>query len=380
LLNAFHGRKDPEIIYDKALINHWLGLADYGQNKSNDAKRHYVQAIEEINSINSDNIDTKNWIWNKTLGEFYQDFGDVLLFQLNLPIDARTAFTKSKDIRVNALDAINNLKEYEEYRHDLQHDVGWSINKLGDIELKLKHYDEALARFKEAHDKIHTLNNALWDNLLWAEHLALTDGNIGLLDIRYGQYVEGQTFLQEGESILQQILVRDPQNELHRSKLIWIYGDEGILLYRWALSGNNDMERLYMARDVLNKAIAERNKAVGYQRLSWELVAINVQAYAVAVNASIAGQEGRSEEAAQGFLDAAQLLLEKYLPSIKSNSEPNIEILAAEFLTRAGGAYFTAGKPGDARAACSRAASAVQHILNPDAAQIAQLPKVCTAE
>ena len=216
-----------------------LGSANAQAGHLEEARGNYEKALSELQelSISAANP-TEVKLASADVNQFY---GDLLLNQYDDTDRAFEVYSASYRTRSDLRDA--GLRG-----PNIAHDIAFSANKLGDVEVRLGKDDEALRLFETARDGIEELETRLWDNVSWPQHLVLIENNIGLIQTRRGNYDSAVASFETAQQLLAQVILRDPTNTIRRSALGWTYGNDGDALYRWAVKEHGG-DRLAQARE-----------------------------------------------------------------------------------------------------------------------------------
>src|SRR5262249_13032147 len=143
-----------------------------------------------------------SWPWMRSLADLYQELGDVLLLRYNDPKQALAAFKTDYELR-------QRLTRQGYGGPSFLHDLAWTENKLGDVAVRIGDDDEAMRRFRAARKGIDELGESIWNDLLWPEHLAVVENNIGLILRRQDRFEEANSAFLQGEAMLRRLVARD---------------------------------------------------------------------------------------------------------------------------------------------------------------------------
>ncbi len=209
----------------------------------------YQKAIAILDALIRDyGTDPDAWLWHLALADVHQDFGDLLLDRARAPGDAKIQFD-------DAIAERQGVSQLGRGGVAVDHDVGWTINKLGDVLLLTGDRPDAITDFETARDKIAALGLHLQDNKQWANHLSLIYNNIGLLMRNDSHYQEAIQQFGAAIELTVALTNRDPDNTDLRSVLGWSYDNDGETWLRWAKSQSDSRaDRIALARTMLKKA------------------------------------------------------------------------------------------------------------------------------
>jgi tetratricopeptide (TPR) repeat protein len=340
LLETLVGNGDPENQLLRASSRRYIGLSYFESNHREDARRQYELGIADLNQLLGQNPQAAlEWRGQRALANIYQELGDVLLFKYNRLEDALAAFDKCFELRQLLVEAGHD-------RPTFVHDLAWAANKHGDVQVKWGDDATALTWFTRARDGLQSLGDHLWDNLIWAYNLSLIYNNIGLIARRQGQYEEAIEAFNQAETIIRRVVDYDPKNLGRRSALSWTTFNRAEALFRWALSAK-DVARLQQAKD----GFARSNKDTGIDAAQALLMArvqlgfVRGRAYLAAIDATAKDWTGNHLDAASGFVEAANFIVEQYLPHADAFPRRDYLSEGIEYLNWAGNAYVAAGKP-----------------------------------
>jgi tetratricopeptide (TPR) repeat protein len=221
-----------------------IGLAHWEADHNKEAGREYNQAIDILTDMLAKHGDKPDaWRWQRSLADVRQELGDLLLQHLG-EIDAAAAnYDASYKIRVD-------LTQQGHADPVFYADVAWVINKLGDVELKRgdraageqkqAHRRKAVELFQKAQQAFVDLKDHLSDSLVWPHHLALIDNNIGLIDVRNGDFGAAIAEFDRAVRVLRPVVERDPKNLYRLSALAWTYDNQGNVTLKLADLSDSD--------------------------------------------------------------------------------------------------------------------------------------------
>lgn len=229
---------------------HFKGATYYQLQDDNAAARAaYDKAASLLEAlIGQHGADADAWLWRLALADLRQDFGDLLLDRFHDSSGAKVQY----DLALAQRQLVSG-----QGRGGLGvvHDVGWTINKLGDVLLKSGDRSDAIAEFKDARDRIAAIGSHLQDNKHWPNHLSLIYNNLGLLMREDGHYQDAIEQFARAVELTTSLTDRDPENTDLRSVLGWSYDNDGETWLLWAKSRDeNKADRLREARAMLEKA------------------------------------------------------------------------------------------------------------------------------
>src|SRR5262249_7237565 len=138
------------------------------------------------------------------------------------------------------------LKDQGHRGSEMDHDLAFAANKLGDVEVRIGHDDDALKWFQTAREGMVELGNS---RVLWPYDLALVDNNIGQIFMRKGEYDQAQNSFKAAENEILKAVDSDPKNNKRQSVLGWTYDYWGQTLVQWAAQ-TKDRARLIQARTI----------------------------------------------------------------------------------------------------------------------------------
>ena len=340
LLDTLVGNGDPENLLLRANSRRFIGLSHFEVNEREDARRQYELGIADLTQLLGQNPDTAalKWRAQRSLADNYQELGDVLLFKFNRMQDALVAFDQCLELR----------KLLIEGGHDgpaFVHDLAWAANKHGDVQVRWGDDAAALIWFTRARAALQGLGDHLWDNLIWAYDLSLIHNNIGLIARRQDAFEEAIKAFDQADTIIRRVVEYDPKNLGRRSGLSWTTFNRAEAMFRLALT-TKDVARLRQARE----AFTVSNEATGIDAAQAPLEArvqlgfVRGRAYLAAIDATLKDWSGDHLGAAQGFVEAANLIAEQYLPHVETFPRRDYLSEGIEYLDWAGNAYVAAGR------------------------------------
>jgi TIR domain len=343
LLDKLAANGDVEFRFLRAQSRHMLGLVSFDENNKDGALSNYQAAVSELTDLLTLKPDDATATrWQKELADVNQDLGDVLLTKFNDPDKALAAFKNCYDERVSVAEVNNDAAA--------KHDVAWALNKQGDVAVRQNREDDALVLFTEARDQIAQLGDDLWNNILWPDHLAVIDNNVGLIyrdKAAYGQAVDNFAV---AETILDRVIRRDPNNLFRRNSLSWTYYIRAEAQFRWALADHNT-GLLKQSRDNLVTAVEHYSEVISQapDKVQWQIGRVGAQANLDAVDGFLAQWAGSDGDAAEDFAKAANLFVSNFIPLVDQIPRPDFVADTAEFLDWAGMAAEKIGKTVEAR-------------------------------
>jgi tetratricopeptide (TPR) repeat protein len=294
-----------------------------------------------------------------------EEMGDLLLQHLGEIDQAAKYYDECYDIRVD-------LTKTGHADPVFRADVAWAINKQGDVEQERSERDKgeqrkagrqkAAERFKEARKSFQELNEHLFDSLVWPHQLALIDNNIGLIDVKNGDFGEAIGEFDSAARMLKLVVERDPKNLYRLSALAWTYDNQGNATLKLADAGEGDhTTQLKNAKQTFEKALELRGKIHDDARAKklWEYDLNESEANVAATQAFIDLALGNHREAAAGFDQATHFLnLAADVFAKETNKPVNADLVARdiEYLHRAGAEYAKFGDAEDARRDLAQAA------------------------
>ena len=293
---------DLEAQYYLARSLHIIGATYYQLQDDTVASRNaYEKAISIVSKIiQVHSADADAWLWRLALADVCQDFGDLLLDRLRDPSSAKVQFDR----------AIAERQMVAQSGHGgpaLVHDVGWTINKLGDVLLQTGDRAHAIIDFENARDRIASLDNHLEENKNWPNHLSLIYNNIGILMRDEGHYAAAIKQFARAIELTTALTSRDPDNTDLRSVLGWTYENEGEAWLRWAkFEIQNRADRLRAARNMLEKARTVRVTLAG-MKPQWQQDLTYTDASLAAADAIELEINNKEIEAGEAYVGAANL-------------------------------------------------------------------------
>jgi tetratricopeptide (TPR) repeat protein len=338
LLDGIASRGDPEARYLRASSRRLIGLSDYTQLHKEDARTNYQFAISELKDLlatRPQDAQLGEWQWTLALTD--QLLGDVLLDQFNLPSEAGRAYKESYDIRAK-------LKEDGHQGSEVDHDIAWSANKLGDVEGRIGHDDKALEWWQIAQQGMISLGK---DRALWPSELGLIDNNIGLVFMRKAQYAQAQDNFQNAEQEFVKIVEADPKNNLFQQFLAWTYDHWGDTLLRWAVA-DKDRERLAQAQIKFGKALEHCTQGTT-ETPQAQADLLDVRANIAIADATLHDWNNDLAKAASLYADAADVLTKTYDIHLKEYARPDRLLRMVEMRRHAAADYTKSGDSSKAR-------------------------------
>ena len=346
---------DPEYRHLRARSEHMLGLAFYDANDRFAAREHYLKGIAELSDLLKLNVsDDISWRWRRSLADLNLELGDVLLHKFNDPQNALVAYQACYRDR-------KALKEMGHRGPAFDHDIAWAANKQGDVAVRMDKTDDALKWFRIARDGIADLSENLWLNLMWPDHLALIENNIGLILREREDFEQASKAFGDAEALLVRVVSHDPYNLFRKNSLSWTYFLRGETEFRLALK-THDGKRLGQARDLLAQALQHYTDVVkaAPDKLQWHIGQLGTRANLVAADALIKQWAGDELTAARGFAAAADIFNAEFLPRIDEFPRPDFVVDTIEFDDWAGIAFIKAGKFDEGHARLIQAHDIVQ--------------------
>lgn len=338
LVDGIANGGDPEARYVRASSRRLLGLSDYTQKQKEEARTNYQFAISELKDLiatRPQDAQLGEWQWALALTD--QLFGDVLLDQFNLPSEAGRAYQESYDIRAK-------LKEEGHKGSEVDRDIAWAANKLGDVEGRIGHDDKALELFQIAQQGMIALGK---DRALWPSELGLIYNNIGLIFMRKAQYAQAQDNFQNAEQEFVKIVEADPKNNLFQQFLAWTYDHWGDTLLRWAVA-DKDRERLAQAQRKLRQALEHCTQgATETPQAQADL--LDVRANIAIADATTHDWNNDLAKAASSYADAADLITKTFDIHIKEYARPDRLLRMVEMRRNAAADYKKSGDSSKAR-------------------------------
>jgi hypothetical protein len=344
LLDGIASRGDAEARYLRANSRRLIGLADYQEEHKEEARTNYQFAISELKDLLATRPrDAQLARWQQTLAITDQLLGDVLLDQFNLPGEAGLAYKESYDIRVK-------LKEQGHQGPEVDRDIAWSANKLGDVEGRVGHDEEALKWWQIAQQGMIALGD---NRVLWPYDLGLVENNIGLVLMRKAQYAEAQDNFQKAEKEFLKIVETDPNNIKFQAFLAWTYDNWGDALLRWAVAGK-DREHLAQAQIILGKALEHCRQGATQTPLA-QADLLNVQANIAIADATAHNWNNDFAKAASLYADAADMIAKTYDIHLKEYARPDRLLRMVELRRNSAADYGRSGDSSNAKVQLERA-------------------------
>ena len=271
------------------------------------------------------------------------DLGDVLLTKFNDPDKALAAFKNCYEERVSAASKGDNDAA-------AKHDIAWALNKQGDVAVRQDREDDALVLFTKARDQIAQLGDELLNNILWPDHLALIDNNIGLIYRDKAAYRQAIDNFTVAEAVLDRVISRDPKDLFRRNSLSWTYYIRAEAQFRWALA-DHSVALLKQSHDNLVATVEHYSDVIkeAPDKVQWQIGRVGAQANLDAVDGFLAQWAGSDPDAAEDFAKAADLFVSKFIPLIEQIQRPDFVADTVEFLDWAGVAAEKVGKLDEAR-------------------------------
>ncbi len=341
LLNGIADRGDVEARYERANSERLIGMSYYQANNKEEAKNHYERGIAELqNLLATRPLDSEAWQWERTLADTDQVLGDVLLDEFNTPDQAGAAYNAGYTIRVK-------LKDQGHRGSEIDHDLFWAANKLGDVEGRTGHDAEALKWFQIAQKGMLALGNS---RVLWPYDLSLIDNNIGLVFMREAEYAQAQNNFEDAENQVLKTIDSDPNNNIRQSVLGWTYDNWGETLVRWGLQ-EKDRARLAQARAILVKALGIRTQVANAapDKGLFRAGVLNARANIAIVDATVHDWNNDFTQAAQFYAEAADLIASTYVIHMKQYARPDRLLRMVEMRRHSASAYKKSGDIVDAR-------------------------------
>ena len=298
----------------------------------------YRQAVGELERlVQQRDGDAEAWRWWQMLAQTRQGLGDILLTRLKQPEDAKAQFDLC-------------IQEHETARRlggagsAVDHDIGWAVNKLGDVLQQKGDEAGALAFFQQARDRIGALGSHLQENKDWQNHLSLIHNNIGLILNKGRSYQDAITEFKGALELTSELSERDPANADLRSVLGWTYDNMGESWFRWARAERNG-DYLGTAREMFAKAHAIRLTLAAMKPL-WREDLSYTEANMQAVEGVASELAGNLATAAQRYAEAA----DRTEAVAKSNNRDETLLRVVELRDWAAQAFGKAGASDQARA------------------------------
>jgi tetratricopeptide (TPR) repeat protein len=345
LLDRLAAGGELEVRHLRAQSERLIGLAYVDADDKIAARTHYERGIADLTEMLSSGASEEvSWRWKRSLADLNQELGDVLLIKFNDVPNALTAFEHCYQERTD-------LTRFGHRGPALDHDIAWAANKLGDVAVRQGNDDDALKWFGIAQEGLTGLGENLWNNLMWPDHLALIDDNIGLIFKRREDFGEAVQYFAKAEELLERVVRHDPKNLFRRAGLSWTYFNGGEDQFRWALK-SNDNDHLVQARDKFAASVAGytsvNNGAPGH--VQWQLALTAARANLAAVGAMTRQWAGDDYGAVAGFAVAADLMVTNFVPLADHYARPNFVASTIEFLDWAGTGAVKIGRIEEGRA------------------------------
>jgi hypothetical protein len=357
---------DLEALHQLSRSRRFIGLAHWEAAEDDAAASEYDQAIAILNDLlaaHGGNPDV--WRWRRSLADVKEEMGDLLLLHLGKIDQAAKYYGECYDIRLD-------LTKTGHAEPVFYADVAWAINKQGDVERERSERGDgeqrkagrqkAADRFKEARKTFQDLNEHLFDSLVSPHQLALIDNNIGLIDVKNGDFGEAIGEFDGAARVLKLVVERDPKNLYRLSALAWTYDNQGNATLKLADAGEGDhTTQLKNAKQTFAKALELRQKIhddAGAKKL-WEYDLNESEANVAAAQAYIDLALGNHREAAAGFDQATHFLKAAADVFAKETNKPvNADLVARdiEYLHRAGSEFAESGDSEDAKRDLAQAA------------------------
>jgi hypothetical protein len=335
LVNRLADHGDIEARYERATSQRLIAMADYQTNNKEEAKAECDRGIADLKSlIAARPQDSSAWEWERTLADIEQILGDVLLDEFNNPDQAASVYNDDYSIRLK-------LKDRGHHGSDIDHDLFWTTNKLGDVEGRRGHEAEALKDFQIAQQGMLSLGSS---RAKWPYDLCLIDNNIGLIYMRELDYAKAQDNFQAAEREVNATIESDPNNNIRLSVLGWTYDNWGETLVRWGMQ-QKDRSRLIQARVILVKALAIRTQVAkdAPDKSLFKAGELNASANIAIVDATVHDWNNDFTHAAQFYSQAADLIGQTYVIHMKQYARPDRLLRTAEMRRSAALMYEKAG-------------------------------------
>jgi tetratricopeptide (TPR) repeat protein len=256
---------DLEAQHQLARSHRLIGLAHWEADQNKEAEREYQTAIDALTDMLAKHGDKPDaWRWRRSLADVKQELGDLQLQHLGQIDNAAASYDACYKIRID-------LTEKGHVDPVFYADVAWVINKLGDVELKrsdretgeqkIAHRQKATELFQKAQKAFGDLKAHLSDSPVWRHHLALIDNNIGLIDVKNGDWGAAIAEFDRAIKVLKPVVERDPKNLYRLSALAWTYDNQGNVTLKLADSSDSDhMTQLQNAKLRFEAALELRRK------------------------------------------------------------------------------------------------------------------------
>ena len=337
---------DVGVQYYLARSLHYVGATYYQlQDDIAAAEGAYRKAIDILTGLIRDHgTDPDAWLWHLALADVHQDFGDLLLDRVRDPAKAKAEFDM-------AIAERRDVAQGGRGGAGVDHDVAWTINKLGDVLMRTGNRLGAVTEFKRARDRIAALADRLQENKRWPNHLSLIYNNIGVLLRDEGHYQDAIDQFNRAVDLTVVETNRDPQNTDLRSVLGWSYDNAGETWMRWAKAQSESRaEHLQQARDMLAKARTVRITLADLKP-QWRQDLIYTDASLAAVDGIALEMNGDAAGAAAAYVRAADL--NQQVASASQRDDAIARTIA--FDEWAAAAFTAAGAPDQARQQLARA-------------------------
>jgi tetratricopeptide (TPR) repeat protein len=342
---------DLEAQHQLARSHRLIGLAHWEADHNKEAENEYNQAIDTLTGMLAKHGDQADaWRWQRSLADVKEELGDLQLQHLGQIDAAAASYDACYKIRVG-------LTQKGHVDPVFYADVAWVINKLGDVELKRGRREKAAELFEKAKKAFTDLQEHLFDSLIWQHHLALIDNNIGLIDVKNGDFGAAIAEFDRAVKVLKPVVERDPKNLYRLSALAWTYDNQGNVTLKLAdLSDGDHMTQLQNAKLRFELALELRRQIHADARAKklWEFDLDESEADVVAIQGLIDRLSEKHREAAEEFDQAAQFLTlaEEVFARESSNKQSvNAELVARniEYLDYAAEEYAALGDTDHAR-------------------------------
>jgi len=374
LLNQLAADGDVEFRFLRARSQHLLGLVAFDENDKARALSHDQAAVAELADLVKQHAgDPATAAWQVALADTNQDLGDVFLLKYNDPDKALAAYIDCYDERVASKKTTADPA--------VAHDIAWALNKRGDVSVRQGRDEDALHWFTLARDGVAQLGDDLWNNLLWPDHLALIDNNIGLIYRRKGDYARAIESFARADALLQRVILRDPNNLFRRNSLSWTYYIRSEAQFRWAVA-THDQGLLRQSRDGLAATVEHYTQVINAapDKVQWQLGRTGAEANLAAVDGFLAQWAGNNTDAAKSFTAAATLFVGKFIPLIDQIPRPDFTADTVEFLDLAAMAAVKLGRLDEGRSDLNQALEILRtyRSILPPADQSSLEPRVRT--
>jgi len=298
--------QDRETRFDLARSYYLIGAAYAGIGKDGDyerAKSNYEEAVKTLTGLLNEPLQGTERKETVLLAyEVEVRLGDLLLFLLGNPSEARNAFTRALEIR-------------EDQKNDdapLIRDRAWVNNKLADVHRYDGQDTGALQLYSAANDMLLKIGDHIWSDPQWDPHwpetLGIVQGNIGIQLRKQRLYSNAEESLHHARDIFEELSKRLPHNIEIRSYLGWVDENLGETIYE---SGMHEKKgsRMAIALDHLQRA---ENTWSGIVILrpdnpEWKGYLLSTQAFIKAAQAAQHQYANEFEAAALLFDEAVEL-------------------------------------------------------------------------